>query len=475
MDIKTQVSLISADRLKAVALKHTGQIPDGRNDLVLVVTDLISIGATTILEVKATEPLKDSLPVPSAPVGNDSIAVKQLKSDVSILADIAEKLEQSQKSVINDLASLDERIVTVYEDLSARSTDASAVSAEVAKVFASFKKVTPVAEIEAIASTLISSTTKKAKDVFSGKLSYMLNGNEVDFSNLDIEVFNDPESPKCLNDYVFQPQHLHFALIALKGDLPHNIWLGGERGTGKTEFVTQLASRLGRKLYRINFDEAIERTEFVGGNTIEKGDVVWKEGIFTQAIQHQGAIILFDEVGFARAPSIAILHAPIERNPNRALTISETGKRIPVAKNVGFFVADNSMGFGDPSGNFTGVRDMNTAFLDRFSYTLKFEYLKAVEESALIVKRTGIKKEVADIIVRYANTAREKVKSGVLTQPPSIRQLFAWADGVNNGLPIALVFEGSIINKFPSDCEPELRGIYSAVVNESAVKQFLGR
>jgi MoxR-like ATPase len=406
-------------------------------------------------------------------VGNDSIAVRQLKSDVSILADIAEKLEQSQKSVINDLTSLDERIVSVYEDLSARSTDASAVSAEVAKVFASFKKVTPVAEIEAIASTLIASKKVKAKDVFDGKLSYLLNGDEIDFSNLEINVFNDPEIPKRLNDYVFQPQHLHFALVALNNNLPHNVWLGGERGTGKTEFVTQLANRLGRKLYRINFDEAIERAEFIGGNTIEKGDVVWKEGIVTQAIQHQGALVLFDEIGFARASNIAILHSVCERTPHRALTVSETGKRIPVAQDVAFFVADNSLGFGDPSGNFTGVRDMNTAFLDRFSYTLKFEYLKAVDESALIVKRTGIKKDVADIIVKYANTAREKVKSGILTQPPSIRQLFAWADGVNSGLPMALAFEGSVINKFPSDCEPELRGIYSAVVNESAVKQFL--
>ena len=473
MDIKTQVSLISADRLKAVALKHTGQIPDNRNDLVGVVTELIKDRVIFIDEVKTTEPLKASAPVLSAPVGNDSIAVKQLKSDVSILADIAEKLEQSQKSVINDLTSLDERIVSVYEDLSARSADASAVSAEVAKVFASFKKVTPVAEIEAIASTLIASKKVKAKDVFDGKLSYLLNGEDIDFSNLEINVFNDPEIPKRLNDYVFQPQHLHFALVALNNNLPHNVWLGGERGTGKTEFVTQLANRLGRKLYRINFDEAIERAEFIGGNTIEKGDVVWKEGIVTQAIQHQGALVLFDEIGFARASNIAILHSVCERTPHRALTVSETGKRIPVAQDVAFFVADNSLGFGDPSGNFTGVRDMNTAFLDRFSYTLKFEYLKAVEESSLIVKRTGIKKEVADIIVKYANTAREKVKSGILTQPPSIRQLFAWADGVNNGLPMALAFEGSVINKFPSDCEPELRGIYSAVVNESAVKQFL--
>ena len=473
MDLKTQVALISFDRLKAVALKHTGQAPENRSDLVSVVTQLINDRVTFIDEVRTIEPYKASAPIAPVSTGGESIVVKQLKSDVSILAEMSDRTVQHLASLDQGLSEISDRISSVYEDLTSRSADASAVSAEVAKVFASFKKITPVPELEAIASSLISFKLVKAKDVFDGKLSYDLSGETIDFSDLEIKVFNDPETPKRLNDYVFQPQHLHFALVALNNNMPHNVWLGGERGTGKTEFVTQLASRLGRKLYRINFDEAIERAEFIGGNTIEKGDVVWKEGIVTQAIQHQGALVLFDEVGFARASSIAILHSVCERSPHRALTISETGKRIPVAQDVAFYVADNSLGFGDPSGNFTGVRDMNTAFLDRFSYTLKFEYLKAVDESALIVKRTGIKKQVADIIVKYANTAREKVKSGILTQPPSIRQLFAWADGVNSGLPMALAFEGSIINKFPSDCEPELRGIYSAVISESAVKRFL--
>jgi len=35
----------------------------------------------------------------------------------------------------------------------------------------------------------------------------------------------------------------------------------GPPGTGKTEFVAQLAARLKRPLYRINFDEALERAE----------------------------------------------------------------------------------------------------------------------------------------------------------------------------------------------------------------------
>jgi MoxR-like ATPase len=66
-----------------------------------------------------------------------------------------------------------------------------------------------------------------------------------------------------------------------------------------------------------------------------------------------------------------------------------------VASHVAFFAADNSNGHGD-SGNFAGVREQNSAFLDRFGFTLRFEYLPAVDEAALIVKRTGLTPKAAE-------------------------------------------------------------------------------
>jgi cobaltochelatase CobS len=241
--------------------------------------------------------------------------------------------------------------------------------------------------------------------------------------------------------------------------------LAGERGTGKTEFVNQLAARLGRKLVRVNFDEALERADFIGANTIAGGDVVWAEGIITKAIQHPGALILLDEVGFARAQSVSVLHALTERSVHRALTIAETGARIPVASHVAFFAADNSNGHGD-SGNFAGVREQNTAFLDRFGFTLRFEYLPAVDEAALIVKRTGLSFKAAEILVDFAGAARQQAKNGLLTQPPSLRQLFAWAGAVAKGLPVQIAFQNAVINKFPSDCEAELLALYAAKIDE---------
>jgi MoxR-like ATPase len=291
----------------------------------------------------------------------------------------------------------------------------------------------------------------------------------VDFGDFQVGFWSDPEAPALVDDYVFNPAHLHQALIALDDALPHNTWLAGERGTGKTEFVTQLAARLKRKLVRVNFDEALERADFIGANTISGGDVVWSEGIITRAIQHPGALVLLDEVGFARAQSISVLHALTERSVHRALTIAETGARIPVASHVCFFAADNSNGHGD-SGNFAGVREQNSAFLDRFGFTLRFEYLPAQDEAALIVKRTGLTPKAAGILVDFAGAARQQAKNGLLTQPPSLRQLFAWAGAVAKGLPPHIAFQNAVINKFPADCEAELLALYAAKVDEVEFK-----
>lgn len=434
------------------------------------VENLIKDGVLTYESVKSAKPYEfESSSAPDK-------SVRKLESDIDKLYELLNANNLVVKNAVSEVRDLDDRLIVMHEDLVSKlgKTDGSTIRAEVSKLFDSFRESTPVETMKSIARSLPAPVVKKkACELFSGTLSYRIDGEEVDFSNMEVSYWGD-DAPNKIDDYVFPPQHLHVALTSLENELPSNMWLGGERGTGKTEFVTQLANRLGRKLYRINFDEAMERAEFIGGNSIEGGDVVWKEGIVTQAIQHQGALILFDEISFARPQSLAVLHSVCEPNPNRSLTVAETGKRIPVAQDVAFFVADNSLGYGDSSGNFSGIRDMNTAFLDRFAYTLKFEYLDTVSETKLLMSRTGLPKEVASSLVKFANGAREKSKSGLLTQPPSIRQLFAWGKAIKSGLPISLAFNNAIVNKYPEDCEAELRGLYSAFIDVSSIKKYLG-
>jgi len=481
-----QLSLVPLGVLQTVLAQNNLPFTKDKTEAVNALIPLVDSGLLTLDQIKsnkATAVGNNLIPDEVRKSISDAVTqslnavgdVQNLSGAVSRLLD--ENLAQQIK-IDREFKELSSKLTAKADAIQRPVVDQDAINAsiqsEVSKMFDSFRKSTPKAKIEEIAQSVPALQLKKVRDVFTDcQLSYEVGGERVEFGDLEVAVWGDANAPQLVSDYIFNPQHLHQALVALDNPLPDNVWLAGERGTGKTEFVTQLASRLGRRLYKVSFDEAMERAEFIGGNTIENGNVVWKAGVITQAIQHSGAIVLLDEIGFARAQNLAVLHAVTEHSPHRALVISETGVRFPVASHVAFFCADNSNGHGDASGNFAGVRDQNTAFIDRFSYTLQFQYLQATDEVALITKRTNLPVDATEILVKFANVAREKARAGILTQPPSLRQLFAWARAIQKGIPIGVAFENAIINKFPADCESELRGVFSATIDVNNLKTYL--
>ena len=267
------------------------------------VISLIEQGYLTIDQVRATKPSIALQGVPDdirKSVTDAQVKVDQALAQVETLRSSADR---SLDSAFQQAVKLEKDFKTLADRLNVKidaveKPDAKVIQdtirTEVSKLFASFKKTATKEVLTQVAQSVPSVKRAKVKDVFDGALSYEYGGETIDFSNMDIELWNDPSAPARVDDYVFDPKHLHQALVALDDPLPDNVWLAGERGTGKTEFVTQVASRLGRRLFRVNFDEAMERAEFIGGNTIKDGNVVWKAGVITQAIQHTGALIILD-------------------------------------------------------------------------------------------------------------------------------------------------------------------------------------
>ena len=480
MNYEQRLALLSLVQLNTVLVQN-GQVPiDDKKAAKAAVRALIDSGIANwdnVLNVKPAPVVASKIDddLRSKVNGASTQAVNALQSAETALREVG-TLSASVRSMSNSMQTefrnLSESLITRVDSIS--KPDPARISNEVAQqvsaLFDSFREKATEQQLKTIAAALPSFTVAPAKDVF-GDASCVYSGE--DFGNMEVALWNDPHAPAVVDDYVFNPEHLHQALIALDDPLPDNTWLAGERGTGKSEFVTQVAARLKRRLFRVNFDEALERADFIGGNSIESGSVVWKPGIITQAIKHPGALVLLDEIGFARAQSLSALHALCERSPHRAITISETGERIPVASHVAFFCADNSNGHGDASGNFAGVREQNSAFIDRFSFTLMFDYLPEDDEIGLLVSRTGITLDAARMIVKFANVAREKARAGLLTQPPSLRQLLAWARAVKKGMPVQSAFNNAIVNKFPSDCAVELAGVYASHINERDFKLAL--
>jgi len=465
LTIEQNLARIPLSKLNAAIIQCGGQPTANKGDAIVYLADCVMRGQITLTAIEAGVV---AVATPSVDVSAVLKTVQDLHSTTAALA----------ATVTRQEAEVERKIAEVRA--SVPKVDAGAVAGEVSRAvseaFAAFKSVTAPAAVTKVADSILPAReSKTAGELFPITAYGAVQGGVgafVDFGDMQVEFWGDADAPAVLDDYVFDAENLHQALIALSNPLPHNCWLAGERGTGKTEFVKQLAARLGRRLFRINFDESAERAEFIGGNTIVNGTVVWTPGSIVKAITYPGAIVLLDEIGFARAQSIATLHALCERTRDRAIVISETGERIPVAPHVVFFVADNSNGHGD-NGNFAGVRQQSTAFIDRFSFTLEFQYLPAADEAALIASRSGMTDTAARMLVDLVNVAREKARMGLLVQAPSLRQLFAWADATQAGLPVATGFRNAVINKFPSETAVELLGIYTATINEAAFKQAL--
>lgn len=300
--------------------------------------------------------------------------------------------------------------------------------------------------------------TKSAAEVFGVKAGGL--------KDIMVEVWNDPGAPAVMAGYKFNAKRLRSAITALNRQRP--VWLGGPAGTGKTEFIKQLAARLGRAFVRVQFDASLEAYHVIGGERVKAASTVWQDGLVLQGFRRPGAIILLDEVGFARSEYTSSLHAALE--PDGVITIPETGEVVRRAPGVTFFAADNSNGRGDSTGTYVGVREQNNAFLNRFARFIEFGYLPAADEVEIVVAQTGCTEALATLIVDFIGICRGKAEGGVLESPPTMREAFYLAEALADGIPARDAFEETIVNRSPIDCQELLQQLWAANVDADMVK-----
>jgi len=380
----------------------------------------------------------------------------------------------------NALTKITKKIDTYAESLKEiAKPDQSQIDLAVNKAVEDFRKVDPHADeiLSQVAKKTATFKLVKVKDLFdSTEYKYKFDGDKVDFGDDEVQVFDGTDSPVADPNYIFQPRVLHQALNCIKKKLPVPVWLAGQKGTGKTSFVEQLANRLGRQFFRINMRENIDE-QIIGGRTTDDQDsskIVFKQGDFLRAVQISGAFVGLDEFSFIRPQMASLFQPTLETNGNgvRAINVSEECLRVVFSDYVGIFAMDNTTGLGDDSGNHVGVKGQNEALLDRFGKTLLVDYLPFSQEVGLLQKRVGVSEEMAESIIKFAKTSRQKAKDGLLNSPVSLRQLLAWAEGVKDGEPVGLAFESCVLNKFPVDSHPELKAVYEVEIDKNQFKNF---
>jgi nitric oxide reductase NorQ protein len=498
-----KLAVMSLDSLNKALQYHSQPIANDRGDAVNRLVRMINSGQTTIEAIKNASIQPFAVSAPSKPFADtridDAIAkienhksaianinqvINNIESDLLNVRNIASSAESANAlhsaTLMNGIAESKVELTNAIKAIESRiqsvqSLDYDIVNEtirnELNNVFSAFRSTKTETELQVIANSIPTFKLVRADSVFDCT-KYDHNGIAINFGSMMIAQWGDSNCPELVDDYVFDPKHLHNALIALNDRIPVNCWLAGERGTGKTNFVEQLANRLQRRLFKLNCHRDMRPADFLGSETIKNGTIEFKPKLIATAIQHPGAIVLLDEVSASDENSLIAMHPMLEKSPQRGITFPESNIKIPVGDYVAFFAADNTNGYGNHL--FAGTTAMNTAFIDRFAYTINFEYMDAAKESALIAGRSGLPVTATDKIVQFANVAREKARNGVLTQPPSIRQLLAWASACKMGMPVSIAFNNAVVNKYPMDTLPELMAIYVAEINESEFQSAIG-
>ena len=278
-----------------------------------------------------------------------------------------------------------------------------------------------------------------------------------------VDMWDNASAPAIDTCYIWSETLLsHLVLSQNTGE---NLWLGGPKGTGKSEAAKQFAARTGRPFTRINFTKHTALEDFVGALGLVNGATEFVEGDFLMAYSSPGAIILLDEPTNADPGNLAVLNGLLE--PGARVNLG--GAVRSRAAGVLVLGADNTLGHGDDSGRYAGTRLMNSSLLDRFARVLPMTYLPESVEVDAVVKHTGCTVKLAKHVVQCINHARAKVESGDIVDAPSLRQIVAFIRALN-GLSVDDAWASTIASKQPAESAVAMAAIKAACLNNQVIE-----
>lgn len=270
----------------------------------------------------------------------------------------------------------------------------------------------------------------------------------------EVVPYDYPLAPPRDPGYIFDREALLTALAFIQSPTGWPmLWLGGPAGVGKTSFARELAAVLGRPFFRINHTRDTEAAALLGLTAPHKGSTRWIDGPLTKAVRMPGAVICLDEPSIAPPGVMALYHSLLEPNGMGSLVL-ESGERVPLGRDSIVVACDNSTGWGDDSGRFAAVQQMNAAFMDRFGAVISLGWLDRAKESAMIAARSHAPRGLCERLVAFAHLTREQADKGIISGPIGPRRLIACAKAMAMGLhPDRAIPSTILAHSSPEDAE----------------------
>jgi MoxR-like ATPase len=238
----------------------------------------------------------------------------------------------------------------------------------------------------------------------------------------------------------------------------------GPSGTGKTHIVYLVAELAGLPLWEINCGLQTSVYDMFG-RFVGLGKENWIDGQIVSWCRY-GGILYLDEANMMKQDVATRLNPLLDTRGHMVLT--ERDNEVIPRHPQGYVV----ISMNPYSAEFAGTKPLNAAFRRRMSVWIDFDYLSvggtvSPDEVDMVTRRSRVKADVAERIVRVGAEIRRRYKAGDLPYGPSVGDLVNWATLVSDGMEPGDAAEETIVSLTSDDAE-----VQSAV--RRVVKMVLG-
>ena len=341
------------------------------------------------------------------------------------------------------------------------------ITRTVLDAFGAFKSQVVAAQAETAVADLAGAAA--ACTVADAETVFGLRVNDAKGQTMTLTHWHRPDAPAIDACFVWTPEILrHLLLAAQSGSTLANIWLGGEKGAGKSETARQFAARTGRAFTRINFQRFTTVEDFLGATSLQGGSTAFEPGPFLKAYSTPGSVILLDEITNADPGVLNALNGFLE--PGAAVTFG--GRVWTKAPGVMILAADNTLGNGDQSGRYAGTRAQGAPLLNRFGQVVHLTFLPRPVEQEAVVKRTGCTDALAGYVLDAIGVARSKVQDGEIIDAPSIRNVMAFIEALKV-LPVRAAWDSTIAAAQPAESAVALQSVFESCISETTINKLI--
>lgn len=471
--LSVRLSTMSGIDLAAAVAGLVGSTPSANKaENIKALREAILANSITLAQVSAFNGTPAPVAAPSTPAVDTAVAAAAGRAESVALEakGLADTAHEAIYKVRVDVAKMTEGLSKVQADLSAvlstkgqKAAVDRAIAKQVAEAFGPLRAAAEANQTQAAVVT--ASAAPAGQD--TALAVFGVDVRDIQGNPVMVDLWNSPDAPAVDETFIWTEANLAPLLTAQA--IRANVWMGGEKGTGKTETARQFAARTGRAFTRINFHKFTTVEEFIGAQGLTSGSTGFVPGPFLRSYcSTPGSITLCDEITNCDPGELAYLNGLLE--PSGRVNIG--GSVWTSAPGALCFVADNTGGNGDQTGRYVGTRVMNPALLDRFALKVPFTFLPLDKEIEAVVKHTGCKPALATLAMRVVTTARAKVQTGEVIDAPSIRQVMAWVRAIPT-LGVRRAWDLTVAASQPAESTLAIEAIFLAEVNLSEMAQAM--